>query len=73
MLLRKHVSDRALDYGIPVEVLYEIQRNGKITKEGKNKYRLSMKTKRGLIYMIAIDYVNNIQIITLGLGGSKKR
>ena len=73
MLLRKHVSDRALDYGIPVEVLYEIQKNGKITKEGKSKYRLSMKTKRGTIYMIAHDYADNIQIITLGIGGSKKR
>jgi len=73
MLLRKHVSDRALDYGIPVEVLHEIQRNGKITKEGKRKYRLSMKTKRGLIYMIAHDYADNIQIITLGIGSGKKR
>ncbi len=73
MLLRKHVSDRALDHGIPVEVLYEIQRNGKITKEGRNKYRLSMKTKRGLIYMIARDYADSIQIITLGIGGSKRR
>lgn len=73
MLLRKHVSDRALDYGIPIEVLYEDQKSGKITKEGKTKYRLSLRTKRGTIYLIAHDYVDSIQVITLGIGGSKKR
>jgi len=67
------VSDRALDYGIPVEVLYEVQKNGKIAREGKTKYKLSMRTKRGIVYLIVQDYVDSIHVVTLGIGGSKRR
>jgi hypothetical protein len=35
--------------------------------------RLSLKTKKGLIYMIAYEYQDSIQIITLGVGGGRKR
>lgn len=63
-----HAGRHLIDYDLTDDVIRSVYQEGKITKEGRNKYRISKRTKRGVIYLLVGETSDHTTIITIGIG-----
>jgi len=59
---------RALNHGCSPEVLEKVVKEGVYVKEGRSKWRVSLKTKQGVIFLVMEEYADHTEIVTVGKG-----
>jgi len=72
ILFTKHAVMRLIAQNLTEDLAVKAVKEGKRTREGKNKYKAALRTKHGLIVAIYVDYSDHIRIITVTKGGREK-
>lgn len=66
--LTRHAMDRMLSINLILEDLRKIHATGRTTREGKRKFKIAGRTKKGVVALICEEYQDRIVVITVTKG-----
>lgn len=73
IILTYHAEMGALALDIPREIIYEAVRHGRIRKEGRTKRRATLSRRENNMIIIYEEYLDQIVVKTIAIGGRKAK